>query len=87
MPLQDANPTPSFGGFGLKHAGISVQSGNLNLGEFLERWSKDFASTNVRARTREGYRDIVFGHLILCLGCILLPRLKVLEFKDTMPMP
>ncbi len=30
MPLQDANPTPSFGGFGLKHvAGRNHQRDNI----------------------------------------------------------
>ena len=56
--------------------GDYVNPGNLTVGAFLVQWLRDYASTNVRPRTIEGYRDIVIGHLIPGLGNILLLQLK-----------
>ena len=56
--------------------GDYVKPGNLTVGAFLVQWLRDYASTNVRPRTIEGYRDIVNGHLIPGLGKIHLLQLK-----------
>lgn len=56
--------------------GIPVQRSKLTVGNFLQQWLRDYASTNVRPRTIEGYRDIVNGHLIPHLGNIQLAKLN-----------
>ena len=35
MPLQDANPTPSFGGFGLSHTSLELYGGRVQRGYSL----------------------------------------------------
>ena len=45
-----------------------IKPANHTVGTFLEQWLRDYAATNVRPRTLEGYRDIVTGHLGPRLG-------------------
>ena len=47
-----------------------VKPSRMTLGEFLEQWLRDYAATNVRARTLEGYRSIIEGRLIPKIGRI-----------------
>ena len=65
MPLQDANPTPSFGGFGLKQKGIYLDAGKLAT-IFPMLWTSMFGSkkailtaTYVR-RAMEITKDLIF---------------------------
>ena len=53
-----------------------VEPSKLGVGEFLQRWLQDYAATNVRPRTIEGYRDIIDGHLVPNLGSIPLGKLN-----------
>ena len=48
----------------------------MNLGDFLQQWLHDYAATNVRPRTLEGYQGIVHAHLIPKLGSTLLAELQ-----------
>ena len=48
----------------------------LTVGEFLKQWLRDYASTNFRAATAEGYRIIVERHLVPSLGVVVLSKLR-----------
>ena len=62
--------------------GTYADSHGMTLGEFLEQWFRDYARPpNVRARTAEGYRQIVKGHLIPRLGSIRLDRLTPADIQ------
>ncbi len=57
-------------------AGTFIRPGKTTLGEYLERWLKDYAWPNLAPRTSEGYETIVKQHLIPKLGNIALTNLK-----------
>ena len=56
--------------------GTFMKPGKTTLGEFLERWLKDYAWPNLAPRTAEGYETIVRRHLIPHLGNISITHLK-----------
>ena len=47
-----------------------VKPNKLSVGQFLEQWLRDYATTNVRPSTLDGYRKIIERHLIPVLGNI-----------------
>jgi integrase len=55
---------------------------NLTVGAFLGQWLRDYVVTNVRARTEEGYRDIIIGHLIPGMGNIPLAQLNGAHLQE-----
>ncbi len=56
--------------------GSFIKPSKLTVGEFLTQWLRDYAASNVRPRTIEGYRMIVERHLIPSLGNIGLTQLQ-----------
>jgi len=56
--------------------GTFMKPGKTTLGEFLERWLKDYAWPNLAPRTAEGYEHIIGRHLIPRLGNMVLTQLK-----------
>lgn len=56
--------------------GTFMKPGKTTLGEFLERWLKDYAWPNLAPRTAEGYESIIRRQLIPALGNIILTQLK-----------
>jgi len=56
--------------------GNFMKPSKTTLGEFLERWLKDYAWSNLAPRTAEGYEHIIRRHLIPSLGNIALTQLK-----------
>ena len=56
--------------------GSFLKPGKVTLGEFLERWLKDYVWPNLSPRGFERYEGIIRGHLIPTLGNILLTQLK-----------
>jgi len=56
--------------------GTFMKPGKTTLGEFLERWLKDYAWSNLAPRTAEGYEHIIRRHLIPALGNMPLTQLK-----------
>lgn len=56
--------------------GTFMKPSKTTLGEFLERWLKDYAWPNLAPRTAEGYEHIIRRHLIPGLGNTLLIQLK-----------
>lgn len=59
-----------------KDTGGNFKPSKLTVGQFLEQWLANYAETNVRPRTLEGYRDIIRTHLIPNLGGLPLAELK-----------
>ena len=53
-----------------------VKPSRLTLGEFLDQWLRDYAATNVRPRTFEGYNTVVRSQLVPKLGNIALGELR-----------
>jgi integrase len=56
--------------------GTFMKPGKTTLGEFLERWLKDYAWPNLAPRTAEGYEHIIRRHLAPALGGMALTQLK-----------
>jgi len=56
--------------------GAFVKPTKLTLSAFLEQWLRDYAATNVRPRTFEGYRTVVRSQLVPKLGHIALAELR-----------
>ena len=56
--------------------GTFMKPGKTTLGEFLERWLKEYAQPNLAPRTVEGYESIIRQHLTPALGNIMLTQLK-----------
>lgn len=56
--------------------GSFVKPGKVTVGEFLDRWIKDYAWPNLAPRTAEGYEHIIRRHIVPSLGSITLTQLK-----------
>lgn len=56
--------------------GTFLKPGKTRLGEFLERWLKEFVWSNLAPRTAEGYQHIIRRHLVPALGRLQLTQLK-----------
>lgn len=56
--------------------GTFMKPGKTTLGEYLERWLKDYAWPNLAPRTAEGYESIVRCHIIPAMGNLPLTQLK-----------
>ena len=56
--------------------GIYMKPGKTTLGEYLERWLRDYVWPNLAPRTAEGYEHIIHQHVILALGNTILTALK-----------
>ncbi|HCP60648.1 MAG TPA: site-specific integrase, partial [Dehalococcoidia bacterium] len=61
--------------------GTFMKPGKTTLGEYLERWLKDYAWPNLAPRTAEGYEHIIRRHLIPALGNIALTQLKPAQLQ------
>lgn len=59
-----------------------VKPTRVSVSEFLTRWLRDYAATNVRDSTYEGYRRIVEGHLVPSIGHICLVQLQPHHIQD-----
>jgi integrase len=55
--------------------GSYVVPSKQTVGDFFTRWLQDYAAHNVRARTLDGYRDIIKQHLVPAIGDITLTSL------------
>lgn len=59
-----------------------VKPEHLTVGDFLERWLKDYAFTHVRPRTFTRYKTIIERHIIPALGRILLTQLTAAHVQE-----
>ncbi len=56
--------------------GTFMKPGKTTLGEYLEKWLRDYAWPSLAPRTVEGYESIIRCHLIPALGSIPLTQLR-----------
>ncbi|MFC2045590.1 tyrosine-type recombinase/integrase [Chloroflexota bacterium] len=56
--------------------GTFMKPSKIILAEYLERWLKDYAWSNLAPRTVDGYEHIIGRHIIPSLGNITLTQLK-----------
>jgi len=56
--------------------GVFMTPGKTTLAEYLEKWLKDYAFSNLSPKTAEGYESIIRQHVIPKLGSIPLSQLK-----------
>lgn len=61
--------------------GTYVEPSRLTVGTYLDQWLKNYAKSNVSAKTYERYAEIVRLHLIPAIGSILLLRLQPLHIQ------
>ena len=57
-------------------SGAHVKPTKLTVGEYLQRWLRDYVSSNTAPSTAHGYSDIVTSHLIPELGRFPLTALR-----------
>jgi integrase len=55
--------------------GLPVDTGKLNVDQFLQRWLRDYAIPNTRPRTAERYESDIRLHITPALGHLQLSRL------------
>ena len=63
-------------------SGRLASSGRQTVGEYLQRWLRDYAVPNVAAKTYVRYKGIVRVHLIPALGEIPLESLKPTDIQS-----
>jgi len=56
--------------------GVFMKPGRTTLAEFLKRWLKDYAWTNLAPRTAEGYEYIIRRHIAPSFGKMMLTQIK-----------
>jgi hypothetical protein len=56
--------------------GTFIKPNKTTLGEYLEKWLRDYVWPNLAPRTAEGYEHIIKRHLIPALGNTTLTALK-----------
>ncbi len=56
--------------------GTFLRPNKVTLAEYLKRWLKDYAYSNLSPRTAEGYESIVHQHIIPKIGNFCLIQLK-----------
>ncbi len=62
--------------------GAFVEPAKITVGEFLERWLRDYAEVSVRLSTLESYRALVRRHLIPTLGATPLAKLQPIHLQE-----
>lgn len=62
--------------------GAFVKPGRLTLADFLHRWLKDYAFTNLAPRTAEGYDTIIRCHIVPAIGSIPLTQLRPQQIQS-----
>jgi integrase len=62
--------------------GTYVDPSKTSLGEFLDRWERDWAAVNVSPKTRERYGELLRCHVRPHIGVVRLQRLKPLNLSE-----
>jgi integrase len=62
--------------------GDYVDPSKLTLGEFLDRWERDWAALNVAAKTRERYGELLRVHVRHNLGCLPIQKLQPVHLAE-----
>jgi integrase len=61
--------------------GASIEPSKLTVSEFLHKWSRDYAETNVSPKTLERYCSIINQHLVPAFGSLPLAKLQPLHIQ------
>ena len=59
-----------------RNTGVDVAHGKLTVKQYLNRWLKDYAATNVSTATLVRYEGIVTNHFVPAIGAIQLTDLR-----------
>lgn len=62
--------------------GTFVEPAKMTVGEFMERWLRDYAEVSVRPSTLESYRALIRCHLIPALGNLPLAKLQPIHLQE-----
>lgn len=62
--------------------GAYVDPSKATLGEFLDRWERDWAATNVTPKTLERYRELLKVHVRPHLGALPVQRLQPVHLAE-----
>lgn len=62
--------------------GVYVDTTKLTLGDFIERWLRDWAASHVSPATLQGYENKLRKHVVRRIGDLPLQRLRALELND-----
>lgn len=63
-------------------AGESVDPSKLTIGDFLDRWQRDWATNNVSAKTAERYAELLRKHVKARIGTQAIQKLKPLALTE-----
>lgn len=64
-----------------RDTGIDVRPERMTVGQFLERWLRDYAEANLAPSTLRRYRQLIYLHLLPALGSIPLTQLRPLHIQ------
>jgi len=62
--------------------GLRITSSKMTTADYLARWLRDYASTNVSAKTYQRYKQIVEKNIVPALGHYHLASLTPLQIQD-----
>ncbi len=62
--------------------GAYIETTQLNLKDYLERWVNDYAKINLRPKTYERYEDLIGQHITPALGRIELSKLRPMHLQQ-----
>ncbi|EGK10195.1 phage integrase family site-specific recombinase [Desmospora sp. 8437] len=62
-------------------SGTYVEPSKITLGEYLNRWLKDYAELNTAPRTYQGYEYMITQHIIPQIGDIPMDKLKPMHIQ------
>jgi integrase len=60
-------------------AGASVDPSKITLGDFLDRWDRDFASINLTPKTRERHLQLIKNQIVPNIGQLPLQKLRPVD--------
>jgi len=64
------------------HQGDYVDPSKTTLGEFLDRWLRDWATINVGAKTRERYEELISAHVQRHIGAVPIQKLQPVHLAE-----
>ena len=59
-----------------RDTGIDIRPERQTVAQFLRRWLRDYATSNVSPKTLRGYKDTIERHLIPAFGSLALAKLR-----------